>query len=194
MSDISILYSMLSTSLPGLLNPIIYGLCDSSYRRGYKRVFQLIRSCCHCSDTGRESIPCEFIKLSVLCNFLIREFFLATIPQLNCISNIIIIILNKNKWRTDNRSGFSFLEDEKEEIWLSPITKSPLPLENKKSQVTPQRHNLNFDFRTMNIWTNIFKHLEISHYNNPTLSSVIKIVYGHKMLNFIKHGYVHYNL
>ncbi|KAJ8314388.1 hypothetical protein KUTeg_008949 [Tegillarca granosa] len=38
-SNISILYALLSTSLSGLLNPVLYGLFDHSYRRGYKKLF-----------------------------------------------------------------------------------------------------------------------------------------------------------
>lgn len=41
-SDVSILYALLSTSVSGMVNPIIYGLCDASFRRGYRRLFHVL--------------------------------------------------------------------------------------------------------------------------------------------------------
>lgn len=41
-SDVSILYALLSTSVSGMVNPIIYGLCDASFRRGYRRLFHIL--------------------------------------------------------------------------------------------------------------------------------------------------------
>ncbi|XP_033761321.1 melanopsin-like [Pecten maximus] len=47
-SDISVLYALLSTSLSGLLNPIIFGLFDKSYRHGYKKILKSIKLTCKC--------------------------------------------------------------------------------------------------------------------------------------------------
>ncbi|XP_060066343.1 galanin receptor 2b-like [Ylistrum balloti] len=47
-SDISVLYALLSTSLSGLLNPIIFGLFDKSYRHGYKKILKSIKFSCRC--------------------------------------------------------------------------------------------------------------------------------------------------
>lgn len=41
-SDVSILYAILSTSVSGMVNPIIYGLCDANFRRGYRRLFKVL--------------------------------------------------------------------------------------------------------------------------------------------------------
>ncbi|XP_061185594.1 galanin receptor type 1-like [Saccostrea echinata] len=41
-SDVSILYALLSTSVSGLVNPIIYGLCDVNFRRRYRRLFMAL--------------------------------------------------------------------------------------------------------------------------------------------------------
>ena len=62
-SDISVLYALLSTSLSGLLNPILYGLFDTSYRRGYKNLFKALRVKCCCCIKGQNSIPGELHTL-----------------------------------------------------------------------------------------------------------------------------------
>ncbi|XP_062600243.1 galanin receptor type 1-like [Saccostrea cucullata] len=41
-SAVSILYALLGTSVSGLVNPIIYGLCDVNFRRRYRRLFMAI--------------------------------------------------------------------------------------------------------------------------------------------------------
>ncbi|XP_076090221.1 uncharacterized protein LOC143062408 [Mytilus galloprovincialis] len=56
-SDISVLYALLSTTLSGLLNPILYGLFDTSYRRGYKNLFKGLKQRCCCCTKVQDSVP-----------------------------------------------------------------------------------------------------------------------------------------
>ncbi|KAL5006453.1 hypothetical protein ScPMuIL_015259 [Solemya velum] len=56
-SDIAILYALLSTSLTGMLNPLLYGLFDSSYRNGYKYIMTKIKHTCSCCRREFKQLP-----------------------------------------------------------------------------------------------------------------------------------------
>ena len=45
-TDATMMYAILCTSLPGLLNPLLLGLLYKDYRQGYRHV--LLRLCCCC--------------------------------------------------------------------------------------------------------------------------------------------------
>ncbi|XP_046573531.1 rhodopsin, GQ-coupled-like [Haliotis rubra] len=45
-SEAAMMYGLLATSLPGLLNPLLYGLLLDSYREGYKKIILKICVCC----------------------------------------------------------------------------------------------------------------------------------------------------
>jgi hypothetical protein len=45
-SDATVMYGIMTTSLPGLLNPLLLALLYGDYRRGY--VYVLKRICCCC--------------------------------------------------------------------------------------------------------------------------------------------------
>lgn len=57
-SDVAILYALLSTSLSGLMNPLIYGLFSKFYRSGYRRIILGIYDIfCGCCRKEFQSIP-----------------------------------------------------------------------------------------------------------------------------------------
>ncbi|ESO82218.1 hypothetical protein LOTGIDRAFT_170261 [Lottia gigantea] len=45
-SEAALMYALLATSLPGLLNPVLYGLLLESYREGYKKLLLRFVCCC----------------------------------------------------------------------------------------------------------------------------------------------------
>ncbi|XP_050418543.1 melatonin receptor type 1A [Patella vulgata] len=45
-SEAAMMYALLATSLPGLLNPLLYGLFLESYREGYKKLLLRFVCCC----------------------------------------------------------------------------------------------------------------------------------------------------
>ncbi|KAK7009981.1 hypothetical protein BgiMline_001569, partial [Biomphalaria glabrata] len=55
-SDAAVMYSTVVTSLPGLLNPLLYSLVLSSYRSGYKAILR--KRCCHGNRTNEVSRKC----------------------------------------------------------------------------------------------------------------------------------------
>lgn len=57
-SDVAILYALLSTSLSGLMNPLIYGLFSKFYRSGYRRIILgLYDIFCGCCRKEFQSVP-----------------------------------------------------------------------------------------------------------------------------------------
>ena len=44
-SDKTVIYSLMCTTLSGLLNPVIYGIFSKSYRRGYWRLLEKLSKC-----------------------------------------------------------------------------------------------------------------------------------------------------
>ena len=64
-SEAAMMYALLATSLPGLLNPLLYGLVLDSYRDGYKKIIFKIFFCCKPKDVhtqelrGRHNKICE---------------------------------------------------------------------------------------------------------------------------------------
>lgn len=63
-SDIAILYALLSTSLTGMLNPLLYGLFDSSYRNGYKYIMTKIKHTCSCCRREFKQLPSKCVSVN----------------------------------------------------------------------------------------------------------------------------------
>ena len=45
-TDATMMYAILSTSLPGLLNPLLLALLYRNFRLGYRHVFRSVTCCC----------------------------------------------------------------------------------------------------------------------------------------------------
>ena len=66
LSDAAVMYSLLSTTLTGLINPIIYGIFSRSYRRGYTRIIVAISKLLFgCPITQEDVINGNILSLCV---------------------------------------------------------------------------------------------------------------------------------